>query len=172
MNRTMILSACAAAALVGAPANAMPAGHKMDHPAQEPKDATMDHADHCGLPMGEGAITALDVAKSRVKISHQPIAELSWPAMDMELGVLKPVDLAAFAVGDKVHFLLAPQKDKSHRVAALCALDAEESAHEACMKSMHEAAMKAAAASGKRCDMKIDDMDHKKMPGMDHEDHS
>lgn len=172
MNRVLILSAFTAAALFGAPAFAMPSGHKMDHPAQEPKDASMDHADHCGLPMGEGVVTAVDVAKSKVKISHQRIAAIGWSAMTMEFGALKPVDLAAFAVGDKVHFLLAAQKDKSWRIAALCALDAGKSAHEACMKSMHKAAMKVADEVGTSCDMKMDGMEHAKMEGMDHKSHS
>lgn len=172
MSHNLRLSAFATAALLAAPAFAMPAGHKMDNPAQEPKDAFMDHADHCGLPVGEGVVTAVDVAKSKVKISHQPIATIGWSAMTMEFGIVKPVDLAAFATGDKVHFLLAAQKDKSYRIAALCALDAEKSAHEACMKSMHEAAMTVSAETGKSCDMNMDGMDHENMPGMDHKDHS
>lgn len=161
MNRTIILSTIAAA-LVCAPAFAMPSSHKKDHPATEPAGA-MDHSDHCGMPMGEGAITALDVAKSKVKISHGAISSIGWPAMTMEFQVLKLVDLAAFGEGDTVHFLLVPQKDISYRIAAMCALDAEKAAHDACMKSMHEAAMKSAAASGKRCDLEMDDTDEMKM---------
>lgn len=171
MNRPLLMSAAFALALGGASAFAMPSGHKMDHPTTEPADA-MEHADHCGMPMGEGAITALDVAKAKVKISHKPITSIGWSAMTMEFGVLKPVDLAAFGAGDKVHFLLVPQKDKSYRIAAICALDAENGAHDACMNSMHESAMKIAAASGKSCDMKMDGMDHEKMEGMDHNSHS
>lgn len=172
MNRPLLMSAAFALALGGASAFAMPSGHKMDHPSPPPADAAMGHADHCGLPTGEGAITALDVAKSRVKIAHQPIASIGWSAMTMEFGVLKPVGLAAFSAGDKVHFLLVPQKDKSYRIVAICALDTENSAHDACMNSMHESAMKIAAASGKSCDMKMDGMDHEKMEGMDHNSHS
>lgn len=172
MNRTTIWAGIAVAALFTAPAFAMPSAHKMDLPQQESKDASMGHADHCGLPTGEGAITAIDVAKSKVKIAHEPITSIGWSAMTMEFGALKPVDLAAFAVGDKVHFLLAPQKDKSYRIAAICVLDADESAHEACMNSMHESAMKVAAGSGKSCSMKMDGMDHEKMEGMDHKSHS
>ena len=169
MTRTFLISASVAIAFGGASAFAMPAGHKMDHPMDMSKDAPMNHADTCGMPMAEGVINALDVARSKVKIAHEPIASIGWPAMNMEFAVLKPVDLAAFDQGDEVHFLLAPQKDKSYRVAAMCAADAEKSAHEACMKSMHEAAMKLAAQSGKPCDMKMDDG---QMPGMDHKEHS
>jgi Cu/Ag efflux protein CusF len=165
------MSAALALALAGAPAFAMSSGHKMDHPTTEPAGA-MEHADNCGMPMGEGEITALDVAKAKVKISHKPITSIGWSAMTMEFGVLKSVDLAAFGAGDKVHFLLVPQKDKSYRIAAICALDAENGAHDACMNSMHKLAMKIAAASGKSCDMKMDGTDHEKMEGMDHNGHS
>ena len=98
MNRPLLMSAAFALALAGAPAFAMPSGHKMDHPTTEPAGA-MEHADHCGMPMGEGEITALDVAKAKVKISHKPITSIGWSAMTMEFGVLKSVDLAAFGAG-------------------------------------------------------------------------
>jgi Cu/Ag efflux protein CusF len=148
----------ALALLAGGPALAKHPDQDVDAPMQT---GAADHADHCGLPMGEGVIETLDVAKSKVRIAHKPIAEIGWKAMTMEFGVLKPVDLAAFAAGDKVHFLLARQKDKSYRVAAMCALDAEDGAHKACMNAMHETAAKLAAAAGKPCMTDMKGMRHK-----------
>lgn len=133
-----------AALLVASPALA-------DH-GYAPADsaATMDHADHCGLPGGEGAITALDVRKARVTISHDPIEALGWAKAETEIAASKKVDLAAFAAGDRVHFLMAPEKkNKPSVIVAMCATDAN--AHEACMTSMHKVAMTLASAAGKDC---------------------
>jgi Cu/Ag efflux protein CusF len=129
--------------------------------------SAMQHTDHCGLPMGEGTVTALDVKTSKARIDHRPIAELDWDAMTMDFKASKGVDLSAFAAGDRVHFLLAEdEKSKSYRIEAMCSLDAPEGLHDACMGKMHETAMSAAEASGKPC--AVEGMDHSTMPGMDH----
>ena len=128
---------------------------------------TMQHSDHCGLPMGEGTVAALDVKGSKATIDHTPIAALNWDAMTMDFKAAKGVDLSAFAAGDRVHFLLTEDtKSKSYRIEAMCSLDAPEGLHDACMGKMHETAMALAASSGKSCDM--GGMDHGAMPGMDH----
>ncbi|ABI77292.1 putative copper resistance protein [Hyphomonas neptunium ATCC 15444] len=144
--------------LSAAPAFALEAGSSA---------ASMQHTDHCGLPVGEGTVTALDVKTSKATIDHGPIAALDWDAMTMDFKAAKGVDLAAFAAGDRVHFLLAEDaKSKSYRIEAMCSLDAPEGLHDACMGKMHETAMSAAEASGKPCAM--EGMDHGTMPGMDH----
>lgn len=142
---------------------AHPPGHQME-PAGDAGAKAMDHAEHCGLPMGDGVITAVDVVKARATINHKPIPALGWDEMTMPFAVDKAVDLAAFAAGDRVHFLLAPDKKaKGQVIAAMCSPDAEAGAHEACMASMHKAAMKVASDAGKPCAM--DGMDH---GAMDH----
>ena len=138
-------------------------------PAGDPGAKSMDHAAHCGLPMGDGVITAIDFAKARTTINHKPIPALGWDEMTMPFAVDKAVDLAAFAAGDRVHFLLAPEKKSKGRkiaaqnIVAMCSPDAEAGAHEACMASMHKAAMKISTDAGKPCAM--DGMDH---GAMDH----
>ncbi|MDZ7628731.1 MAG: copper-binding protein [Parvularculaceae bacterium] len=133
-----------AVALFASPAFA---GH--NH-APADKAAAMEHADHCGLPGGEGAITKLDVKKALVTISHDMIEALGWAKAETEIAASKKVDLAAFAVGDSVHFLMAAEKkSKVSVIVAMCAT--ETNAHEACMASMHKVAMTLAAASGKDC---------------------
>lgn len=133
----------------------------------EPTAATMQHSDHCGLPMGEGSITALNVKASKATIDHAPIAALGWDAMTMDFKAAKAIDLSAFSAGDRVHFLLSEdKKSKSYRIEAMCALDVSEGLHDACMGKMHETAMTLAESSGMSC--KMDGMDHGAMPGMDH----
>ncbi len=182
MKRSLFLSAfilSSASALAAEPAakSAHPPGHQME-PANETEPAKAAGSaaiEHCGLPMGEGVISALDVAKSRATIAHGPIPALGWDDMTMGFSVEKTVDLAAFAAGDRVHFLLVPgKKAKSQNIAAMCAADAEAGAHEACMGVMHQTAMKIAAASDKPCE----GMDHGAMghgdaakPGVDHSNH-
>lgn len=170
MKRSVLISVIV---LAGAPAFAAqsapaahPPGHQM-HPAkEEPASAGMEHSAHCGVPMGEGVISAVDVAKSKATIAHEPIAALGWDKMTMSFAVGKGVDLTAFAAGDRVHFLLAPGKNaKSQDIAAMCAADAEAGAHEACMGAMHKTAMKIAAAAGKPCEGMDAGMDH---GAMDH----
>lgn len=163
----LFASAPAFAAEPAAP-TAHPPGHQMK-PASAKGAKAMDHADQCGLPMGDGVITAVDVAKARATINHKPIPALGWDEMTMPFAVDKAVDLAAFAAGDRVHFLLAPEKKSkgqkiaAQTIAAMCSPDAEAGAHEACMASMHKAAMKISGDAGKPCAM--EGMDH---GAMDH----
>lgn len=119
---------------------------------EEQAAAGMQHKDHCGFPTVEGRVVSLDVAKRRVKFAHDAIEPLGWPKAETEIAVAKSVDLAAFAIEDPVHFMMAPDKKrKGTEIAAMCAADAEADAHEACMGAMHKAAMARASAAGKEC---------------------
>lgn len=126
-----------------------------DHGREDEKAAPaaqMQHTDHCGFPAGEGRVVSLDVAKRRVVIAHEAIEPLDWAQAETEIATAKSVDLAAFAAGDRVHFLMAPdKKGKGTEIAAICAADAEKAAHEACMGAMHKAAMARAVEAGKEC---------------------
>ena len=177
MKRFFLAAALFAATPVFAAEPAAPPAHPPGHQTEPAGDAgakAMDHSDHCGLPIGDGVITAVDVAKARATINHKPIPALGWDEMTMPFAVGKAVDLAAFAPGDRVHFLLAPEKkSKGQKIAAptivaMCSPDAESGAHEACMASMHKAAMKISSDAGKPCAM--DGMDHGAMDhgSMDH----
>lgn len=167
LSVAFLASAPAFAAEPAAP-SAHPPGHQME-PATDKGAKAMDHSDHCGLPMGDGVITSLDVAKARATINHKPIPALGWDEMTMPFAVDNAVDLAAFTAGDRVHFLLAPEKKSkgqkiaAQTIAAMCSPDAEAGAHEACMASMHKAAMKISGDAGKPCAM--EGMDH---GAMDH----
>lgn len=117
-------------------------------PALAHNHGEMNHEDHCaGMPMGEGVVNAVNVKKSQINISHGPIKAIGWGEMTMDFSAAKKIDLSGFAAGEKVHFLLE-EKKKKWTIAAICSMDVEDGAHEACMQSMHKAAMKIAEKSG------------------------
>lgn len=165
--RSIEALSAAAALFASMPALASGATDQPSHPpGHQMKPA--DHDSHCGMPMGEGVISAVNVKGAKATIAHGPIAAIGWGKMTMTFAVEKPVDLAAFAAGDKVHFLLKEEtskKAKAYRVAAMCATDAAKETHEACMGQMHKVAMDLAAKAGTPCMM--DDMG---MKGMQHDD--
>ncbi|GJL90922.1 copper-binding protein [Hyphococcus sp.] len=135
----------------------------MDHDAIKHGDS-MEQMDKCSQPMGEGVINTLEVKKSKINLTHKPIEAIGWPEMTMDFTVQKPVDLSAYGVGENVHFLLKLEKAKSYSIAAMCSLDVDGGAHEACMAQMHKVAMAAAAEKDASCAM--DDMSK-----MDHSSH-
>ncbi len=139
---------------------------QMQHEMDPKMDHQLDKSIHCNVPMGEGVINALDVKKSTVNILHKPKDSVGFKEMAMDFTVLKPVNLSAFAVGERVHFLLKLEKGESHIIAAVCSLDIDEGAHQACMTKMHDDAMKLVAASINECAME----DMKPADGMDHGD--
>lgn len=118
-----------------------------------------NHAHHheapaCGAPMGEGVLDKFDIKRATATLTHAPIDALDWPEMTMSFKVAKGVDLSAFAVGDRVHFLLKPlAKGNGHELVALCNLDAPAGLHDACMSKMHKTAQMQATKSGETCPM-------------------
>ncbi len=139
---------------------ATPALADHGHGGDQASTTQMQHKEHCGHPAGEGTVVALDVAKRRVTIAHEAIDNLGWPKAETEIVVDKSVDLAAFAAGDRVHFLMAQDKKKKQTlIAAMCSTEADGAAHEACMTAMHKTAMERASETGQEC------------KGMDHDAH-
>ena len=55
---------------------------------------------------GSGWIEEINLSDRRMRVSHGPIAELSWPAMNMDFEVGPEVDLEALAVGEDIRFQL------------------------------------------------------------------
>jgi len=53
---------------------------------------------------GRGKVTAVDAAKSRVELDHEPIPSLKWPGMTMEFPVSDKAALARLKKGDAVEF--------------------------------------------------------------------
>lgn len=59
----------------------------------------------------KGQVVTIDQESSKLKIRHEAIPELSWPAMTMNFNVVDKSQLEGLRVGDKVIFVLV--KDKS-----------------------------------------------------------
>lgn len=51
-----------------------------------------------------GEVVAVDKAAGKVKLKHEAIAELEWPAMTMFFAVADKAQLNALAVGSRVEF--------------------------------------------------------------------
>ena len=56
-----------------------------------------------------GTVVSVDVGKHTIKLKHDPIKALGWPAMTMNFSVDSSVDLAGVQAGDAVVFTLKPQ---------------------------------------------------------------
>jgi len=61
--------------------------------------------------MGTATLNSVMPAHNMVNLSHDPIAVLDWPAMEMDFTVKKDVSLEGLSKGDKVEFEL--EKDKN-----------------------------------------------------------
>lgn len=58
-----------------------------------------------------GVIKAINLSAHNLKIAHNPIKELNWPAMTMDFAVATNVDLAHLKIGDTVEFTLSSKND-------------------------------------------------------------
>ena len=79
--------------------------------------ASKAHAQMSGMSMGSkpgaqnsaegvGILNSVNVAERKVNITHDPIPEISWPAMTMDFPVAQGVALANIKPGTKVGFVL------------------------------------------------------------------
>jgi len=69
--------------------------------------------------VGSGVVKAVDAGTHTVKMAHEPIAALGWPAMVMNFTVAPEVALEEVKEGDKVRFTLQPVGDEDYRVTKL-----------------------------------------------------
>ncbi len=56
---------------------------------------------------GQGVVKAINTEERQIRIAHEPIASLGWPAMVMPFSVAPNVDLGALSPGTKVTFTLS-----------------------------------------------------------------
>ncbi|MCF8504119.1 MAG: copper-binding protein [Caulobacter sp.] len=78
-------------------------------PAATPEaGGMMPGMDMAGAMMarGTGTVTALDKTAGTITLDHGPIAEVKWPAMEMEFKATPASLLDTVKVGDKVSFEL------------------------------------------------------------------
>jgi Cu(I)/Ag(I) efflux system membrane fusion protein len=60
---------------------------------------------------GRGKVTAVDAAKGRVELEHEPIPSLKWPRMTMEFTIGDKATLATLKKGDAIEFELRGEAD-------------------------------------------------------------
>ncbi len=65
---------------------------------------------------GTGVLNSVDTSKGMVNLTHEPMPELGWPTMTMDLPVSKRVDLSAVKPGENIDFTLKLGRDKQYRV--------------------------------------------------------
>ena len=97
-------------------------------------DGKGSHAEHAGSHSGQsemkevpgnkpatvtGVINSVDTAAGKINITHEPVPELGWPKMTMDLPVTRKVDLSTVKPGSVVDFTLKQGRDKQFRVIAI-----------------------------------------------------
>ena len=103
-----------------APARVVLAAARM--PQATANDATMlAHDAHADMP-ATGVVNAVDVARRKINISHEPIPAISWPSMTMEFPVASSVDLGAVKPGARVNFRLRKGAGDMYEVTSVRAL--------------------------------------------------
>ncbi len=116
MRNETVVCFIAAVCLCAGPVFAQDAG--MEH--KEMDHSEMDHSkmQEPGKTQatGTGVINTVDIDKKSINITHEPMPELGWPTMTMDLDVTKKVDLSPVKEGDKVNFKLKLGRDKKYRV--------------------------------------------------------
>ena len=75
----------------------------------------------------KGVINKIDPSKKQLNVTHEPVKELGWPKMTMDLPVTSNVDLTQLSVGDSVHFILKQGRDKKFRIIKV--MNAEPQKH-------------------------------------------
>ena len=68
--------------------------------------------------MGSGVIKALKSGENKINLQHDPIEELGWPSMTMDLMLDESVSLEGLAVGDTVMFHLE-QRDNRYLITSI-----------------------------------------------------
>ena len=66
-----------------------------------------------------GVINSIDANGGKVNVTHEPVKELGWPTMTMDLAVTRQVDLSALKPGSNVTFKLKLGRDKQYRITEI-----------------------------------------------------
>ncbi len=85
-------------------------GH-LSHRANNPDEHNGAGKSAPALVRAEGVLEDISASDGIVKLSHDPIPELGWPAMTMDLPVMESVDLAALNPGARVRFSIGRGED-------------------------------------------------------------
>lgn len=69
--------------------------------------------------MGSGVIHSVSRMNRKVNLTHEPIPELNWPEMKMDLDVAKDVNLKGLSSGQKIQFHIELGEDKVYRITEI-----------------------------------------------------
>jgi len=64
----------------------------------------------------KGVINKINAAQKQLNVTHEPVKELGWPKMTMDLPVTSKIDLSKLKQGDKIDFILKQGRDKKFRI--------------------------------------------------------
>lgn len=82
--------------------------------------AQMDHGDHGAMNDGvhvQGVVNSL--GDGTANVTHEPIPEIGWPAMTMDLPLLDGAEIEGVGEGDEVTIMLEQGADGMYGIRAL-----------------------------------------------------
>ena len=116
MSKHIIASLLASVVLVAAGPIAAQ-DQKMDH--SKMNHGAMKAPAESGEATAVGVINSVDSEGGKVNVTHEPVKELGWPTMTMDLAVSKRVDLSTVKPGTNVKFKLKLGRDKQYRITEI-----------------------------------------------------
>ena len=116
MNKLIIVGAFSAA-LLAYPGAVLASEDNSDH-------GTMNHGEMKAMDkkteaVAVGVINSIDEKAGKINVTHEPVPELGWPEMTMDLPVTRRVDLSSVKPGAEVNITLKQGRDKQFRVMAI-----------------------------------------------------
>lgn len=118
-KNTLCLSTIALMGLaLAVPVSAGQDAHK-DH-----QHGTASNQNHEGV-MGKGVVHSIDLENRKINLSHDPIPELKWPKMTMDLDVAENVDLSTLKPEQNINFYIVLGDDKVYRITKIMTMEEE-----------------------------------------------
>jgi len=72
---------------------------------------------------GMAAIREIDASSHTLKLKHEPIEALGWPAMTMNFNVAENIELGDFETGQSIHFTMREQLDGGYLIEQIMVMD-------------------------------------------------
>jgi len=87
---------------------------------------------------GRAVVRGVDQANHQVKLEHEPILALKWPAMTMNFEVMTTADLSRIKTGQNVHFSLVKRPDGSFAIDQIHVTGTEPDDQQAAQEHDHD----------------------------------
>ena len=71
---------------------------------------------------GMGTVKKVLADKAMIKLKHDPIGAIGWPAMTMNFSAAPSVDLSGYSKGQAVHFTLEKQADGNYLITDIMSM--------------------------------------------------